>query len=167
MINLTLKGAKAGFFDRSRVIKSVDAASRRVLSRFGSFVRQRAKSSIRNAPKEDIATGLRLKGRRRKGQKVRDAVSKPGQPPYSHAGLLRTFLFFAWDQDRKSVVIGPARINRPAVAGGQTVPELMEYGGRTARKGKSLRYAPHPFMRPAFNAELPGLPPMWRDSIRP
>ena len=172
MIIMTLKAAKGGFFDRKKVTDAVDKTTRRIFSKFGAFVRQRARSSIRK--RKDIA--------------------RPGQPPSSHAGLIRTFLFFAWDQGKKSVVIGPARINRPAVSGRYTVPELMEYGGQVPGNGKviyitrkagrdkagrfvskgkqrvvldgMLRYKPHPFMRPAFDAELPGLPPMWRDSIR-
>ena len=37
---------KRMFFDRQAVISKVDAATRRVLSKFGAFVRRSAKSSI-------------------------------------------------------------------------------------------------------------------------
>lgn len=69
MINLTFKEAKAGFFDRARVMEAVDKATKKVLSRFGAYVRTRAKTSIR-------------KGRGR--------TSEPGRPPYSHVGTSRT-----------------------------------------------------------------------------
>ena len=35
----------------------------------------------------------------------------PGEPPSSHTGLLRRFIFFGYDRERRSVVIGPARLN--------------------------------------------------------
>ena len=90
MFTMSLKSAKSGFFDRAAVVRAVDQATRRNLSRFGAYVRQRAKTSIRRPPK--TAT-------------VR--ISRPGRPPYSHTGLLKRFIFFAYDADRQSVVIGP------------------------------------------------------------
>lgn len=169
MFKLDLKSAKAGFFDSAAVARSVDAATRRVLSKFGAFVRTRARTSIR----------------RRKG------VSPPGGPPYSHVGLLKQFLFFSYDTGSRSVVIGPARL------GGTADPEApgrLEYGGTMQgngrvifvtnevgrdKKGKftsrgktrvelngTIRYKPRPFMGPALQQVLPGLPAMWKDSVR-
>jgi hypothetical protein len=43
----TFQAAKQGFFDRAKVKNAVDAGTRRVLSRFGAFVRTRARTSIR------------------------------------------------------------------------------------------------------------------------
>jgi len=105
-------------------------------------------------------------------------VSKPGAPPSSHAGHLKRLIFFAYDPAVRSVVIGPTPFRGTAEA-----PPLLEEGGtalatysrpvelwtgeRTfVRRGQTLRYQPRPFMGPAFQAELPGLPAMWRDSIR-
>jgi hypothetical protein len=144
MIGLTLKQAKAGFFDRAAVLSATSIAERKVLSRFGAFVRQRAKTSIR--PRKDS--------------------SAPGSPPSSHVGLLRQHLYFAWDRDRRSVVIGPVRLNK----GQGDAPMLLEYGGTATRSRWGRSYLAHyrarPFMRPAFDAELPRLPPQWRNSIR-
>ena len=143
MIDMTLKSAKEGFFDRAKVKRSADAATRRVLSRFGAFVRQRAKTSIR----------------KRKG------TSPPGSPPYSHVGLLRKFILFAYDARRKSVVIGPTLLRE-----GSRAPELLEHGGEVVRREKAkarrVRYEPRPFMGPAFEAEQPQLPAMWKNSVR-
>jgi len=47
MIDMTFQAAKQGFFSREKVKRSVDAGTRKVLSKFGAFVRQRAKTSIR------------------------------------------------------------------------------------------------------------------------
>ncbi len=143
MIGITFQQAKQGFFDRGKVQRSVDAATRRVLSKFGAFVRQRAKSSIRS----------------RKG------ISLPGSPPSSHVGLLKKFILFAYDPGRKSVVIGPTLIRADSVA-----PRLLEHGGETTletkRGAQRARYRPRPFMGPAFVAEQSQLPGLWKNSVR-
>ena len=64
MIGMKVKAAKGLFFDRARVINAVDRTTRRNLSRFGAFVRQRARSSIR----------------------TRKRISEPGQPPTNRTG---------------------------------------------------------------------------------
>ena len=143
---LSVKAARGNFFDSAKVVKAVDAATRKVLSKFGAFVRTRARTSIR----------------KRKG------ISPPAGPPSSHTGLLKKFLFFSYDADRKSVVIGPARLG--STVDPAALPAL-EYGGRSSvvnRKGRRRRISvrPRPFMGPALAAELPGLPAMWRDSVR-
>lgn len=144
LIGLTVKAAKEGFFDRAAVLASVDKATRQVLSKFGAFVRTRAKTSIR----------------KRKG------TSPPGGPPYSHVGVLRSLIFFSYDAGRQSVVIGPTLSKRPSGA-----PANLEYGGEAdipGRRGKVSRATirPRPFMGPAFEAEKPGLPAMWSNSVR-
>jgi hypothetical protein len=147
VIKLDFKATKAGFFDRKAVINAVDKATRKVLSRFGAFVRTRSRSSIRKRKK----------------------VSAPGSPPSSHAGLLKKFLFFAYDDSRKSVVVGPVRI------GGTVDPDALpalEHGGESVieeRKGgkrKRISIKARPFMGPALAKELPGLPAMWKNSVR-
>ena len=136
---------KRMFFDRQAVVSKVDAATRRVLSRFGAFVRRSAKSSIRKRKK----------------------AAPPGQPPSSHTGLLKKFIFFGYDADRRSVVIGPTRLNQK---GRGEAPPLLEYGGKATlvRRGKKKRvtYQARPYMGPAFEKEKPQLPAMWRGSVR-
>lgn len=134
MLNISIGKAQSQFFDRKSVLSRVDKAKARLLSRFGAYVRQRARSSIR---------------KRRK-------ISAPGQPPSSHEGSLRKFLYFAYEPGRDSVVIGPALLRS---ADGRA-PALLEYGGATTVRGsgtgRRLRYRPRPFMRPAFAAEIRG-----------
>ena len=143
MIGLSFQAAKRGFFDRESVQRKVDRSTRKVLSRFGAFVRQRARTSIRK----------------------RKEISRPGQPPHSHVGLLRKFILFAYDADRKSVVIGPTLTNAQSEA-----PKLLEHGGETTlrtREGpKRARYRPRPFMGPAFAAEQPKLSGLWKNSVK-
>ena len=133
------------FFDREAVTSKVAPATRKVLSKFGAFVRRSAKGSIRN---------------RRK-------ASPPGSPPSSHTGLLKKFIFFGYDADRRSVVIGPTRLNQK---GRGEAPPLLEYGGKATlvRRGKKKRvtYQARPYMGPAFEKEKPQLPAMWRGSVR-
>ncbi len=144
MIGMRLAQAKTGFFDRAAVQNATTKAERKVLSRFGAFVRQRARTSMRR----------------------RKDPAPPGQPPSAHVGLLRQHLYFAWDAQRRSVVIGPVLLNQKQ----GNVPPLLEYGGPTVlvRWGRARRItiAPRPYMAPAFAAELPSLSPLWRNSIR-
>lgn len=137
------------FFDAPAVLKTVDAGTAKVLSKFGAFVRRTMKSSIR---------------KRRKS-------SEPGKPPSSHTGLLKQFIFFSFDPRSRSVVIGPEKLNAKI---GQVL-EALEYGGQTTvatyrnRKvvGKETKYIrARPFARPALEMELSKLPEMWRDSVK-
>lgn len=92
MIGLKMSAAKGMFFDSPKVLRAADRATRRVLSRFGAFVRRAAKSSIRK----------------------RKRVSAPGQPPSSHTDLLKKFIWFGYDANHQSVVIGPVALNQKA-----------------------------------------------------
>ena len=133
------------FFDKKAVRDKVDAGTRRVLSKFGAFVRRTARSSIRKRKK----------------------TSQPGSPPSSHIGLLKTFTFFGYGPAKRSVVIGPVRLSQK---GRGEAPSLLEYGGTTKveHRGnrKRAKVRPRPFMGPAFEKEQPKLPAMWRDSVR-
>ena len=81
---------KAMFFDKAAVIGAVDKATRKVLSKFGAFVRTGARHSLRK----------------------RKSTSDPGEPPSSHTGLLKKFILFGYDREHRSVVIGPMRLNQ-------------------------------------------------------
>ena len=133
------------FFDKKAVRDKVDAGTRRVLSKFGAFVRRTARSSIRKRKK----------------------TSSPGSPPSSHIGLLKKLIFFGYDPRKDSVVIGPVRLTQK---GRGEAPSLLEYGGSTKvehrGKRKRAKVRPRPFMGPAFEKEQPKLPAMWRDSIK-
>ena len=133
------------FFDSPKVVRALDSTTRRVLSKFGAFVRRTARSSIRK----------------------RKRISEPGSPPSSHSGLLKKFIFFGYDPAQRSVVIGPERLSQK---GRGEAPHLLEYGGtgtvERQGKGKRAKVRARPFMGPAFEKEEPKLAAMWRDSIR-
>ncbi len=151
-----LSNLKKNFFDRKAVMDAADKATRKVLSKFGAFVRTRSRTSIKKT----------------------DRVSAPGSPPSSHdPHLLRSFILFSYEPLRRSVVIGPAKV------GGKigNAPQALEEGGDSeawesfwvgAGPGRQRRrrlvkttVRARPFMVPAFNAELPGVPALWANSI--
>jgi len=129
---------KSMFFDRIKVQRHLDTRSRKVLARFGAYVRQTAKSSIR----------------RRKG------TSMPGNPPFSHVGTLKRHIYFAYDAKARSVVIGPVIFPGKS---GNALPAL-EYGGKSVRNdGLRINIQARPFMGPAFTRELTGLSNIWAE----
>lgn len=114
MSGLDLLGFKVNFFvDTQAVLKAAERGKRKALGHFGGFVRKAAQYSIRR----------------------RKAISQPGQPPSSHTGVLKRFLFYAYDGRYDSVLIGPMLTNQKfaqrGVSGLQrgTVPAALEYGG--------------------------------------
>jgi hypothetical protein len=162
----TVEQFKKTFFDRSAVDKALDRALRRTMSRFGAFVRQRSRSSIR----------------------TRKATSQPGTPPTNRTGLLKKMIFFGYEPQAQTVVIGPA-----ALRANPTAPHLLEYGGsrqgngeviyitrdpgrdasgRFVSKGRqkirltgAISYKPRPYMKPAYDAELPKFLDSLKDSM--
>ena len=120
------------FFDRKKVIRAADPATRRNLSKAGAFIRTAAKHSIR----------------KRKGALPR------GSSPSSHTGLLRRFIFFGYERSRQTVVVGPMRLNQKA----GMAPAAPEHGGtsvlvvgtRRRRRKRRVRIAARPFMGPAL-----------------
>lgn len=132
---------KNWFFDRAAVIARVEKATIRAMSKFGAFVRKRARSSIR---------------RRRK-------ISEPGQPPSAHSGEIK-LIYFVYDPGTKSVVVGPLLFKRGEA------PPLLEFGGERQKRLKSgevkvLHYRPRPFMGPALEAEQPKFALQFRGSL--
>jgi len=137
---MDFKTVKKHFFDRKKIKHRVDARTRKVLSKFGSFVRRSAQQSIRPS----------------------GHTSRPGHPPFSHSGKLKRKIFFIFDPKRRSVVIGP--IIYPGKTG-RALPAL-EYGGKTDMpSGDLVKIEARPFMGPAFKTNLAVVPSLWRDSI--
>jgi hypothetical protein len=124
------------FFDRVKVQRHLDTRTRKVFARFGAYVRQTAKASIK----------------RRKG------TSMPGRPPHSHVGTLKRHIYFSYDPKSRSVVIGPVIFPGKT---GKALPAL-EYGGKSVRNdGQRINVKARPFMGPAFREELKQLPSIW------
>lgn len=131
------------FFDRKKVVNAADRAKRQALSKFGAFVRQRAKTSMR----------------------TKKGVSPVGSPPFAHTKRLRNAIFFAYDPSSGSVVIGPVQAGKSGDGA-----RVLEEGGTLSvpgvRGGRALRYRPRPYMKPAFDAELPKAAAQFKGLIR-
>lgn len=139
----SVEAFKRGFFDRQAVQKWIEPKEARFLESYGKFVRRSARSSIRYTKK---------------------AVSKPGQPPRAHTkdafASIKNILY-AFDPGRKSVVVGPVKLNlvqglNSAHLRGGTVPQALEFGGtitvvekKTSPRGKwrraDMRRNPRPW----------------------
>jgi hypothetical protein len=144
VIGMDFKAIKGTFFDRAPVMNATDRATRRVFSRFGAYVMRRARKSI----------------------KSKKGPSPKGQPPHSHVGTLKKGIFFGYEAEKQTVVIGPILSGSRSGA-----PEILEYGGRARVESRGeivvVEVAARPYMHPAYAAEEPKLPSMWADSIKP
>ncbi len=143
MITMRIKDM---FFDRPAVVRAVDGAKRKVLSKAGAFIRTAARTSIR----------------KRKGS------APAGKPPHSHEGSLRRLILFGYDRASDSVVVGPVGFKN------STAPRVLEYGGPATvtrrragrRESRTVKIASRPYMGPALERERPKLPLLWRNSVR-
>ncbi len=140
-LGASIKLISKSFFDRPAVERAAAKASSFNLGKFGAFVRQTAQKSIAERP----------------------GIAPPGHPPYSHTGLLKKNIFFAYDKESKSVVVGAIPINTDAPSG---VPLLLEEGGQVSRGGRTVTYSPRPYMLPAFNRERADMSRFWRGTIK-
>lgn len=153
---------KSSFFTAAPIIAMMDAKTRAALSKFGAGVRRVAQRSL----------------------KYGKGVSSPGQPPIVHRSdsrirvskstgksrtvnfsPLREYLYFAYDADEKTVVIGPELFR---AAKSQGVAEALEHGGsvQVTKGGGKVKVEfirPRPFMQPAFEKELPNAPKLWAE----
>lgn len=130
------------FFDRANVQKHVKDCTKSVLSKAGAFARRTMKGLIRSAKKS----------------------ADPGDPPKSHTGRLKDLIYFGYDEQSQSVVIGPALFKSQ----NPTVPQLLNEGGVTKhwRTGKPARYRAFPFVEPTMEIEEPKIPNLFRDAIK-
>lgn len=173
---------RRNFFDSRAVLDLLGPAEARALSRGGAFVRQRARTSIRQ----------------------RQKASRPGFPPSSHSGRLRGSsdvqgakgIQFEYDERSHSVVIGPVLLNQVHYLGDGkpyqgTVPHVLEFGGKIGireilfrgrwvranlrRQTKEanlltrirwVRIDKRPFMGPALEYELPRLPQSFQGMLK-
>ena len=149
------------FFDKPAVMLAVDKAALRVFSRFGAFVRKTARRSIRKPRKKRVAefNDFEKIQYRKTGYRPL-ASSEPGKPPRNQTGRLKDTIFFWYDRNEQSVIIGPSH------SGGFDRMGALEHGGLTMSRKRAFHIRARPFMRPALAKELPKLDKMWHHSIR-
>lgn len=130
------------FFDRKPIETAMDKAVRKGLDKFGAYVRRVAQNSIVPKP----------------------GYSRPGHAPHGHTGLLRRYILYYADLSKQSVVIGPAKLGKRY----SDTLTMLEYGGRTTRRGKPAVYEARPFMQPAFNRAKSAkkLKDIWSNSVK-
>jgi hypothetical protein len=176
------------FFDRWAVIQAMDEKQRRALAVAGAFIRKTAQRSMRwgvRRSKEDQAAHLDTLGtkahqeRARLIRATRRSPSPAGKPPKAWSGELRELLFFGWDAQSESMLVGPEGF-RNSIA-----PSLHEFGGTLAVPVKYLgrgfpqgsrrdrnrkvkvKYPARPYMGPALNIALQKgkIPEPFKDSV--
>ncbi len=191
MMKFRINEAKGMFFDRDAVLDAIDAASKRVLPKAGAYVQTDAKRSMRPAKQKPVAAlteaerqsfkrrqDLYKSGKSKVKPKRPLVASNPGEPPRTRTGLVRKFLFFAFDPQTKSVVVGPALLNKSTMAqstletGGMTMGivsrEITLDDGTvlTTRKEAMVKIAPRPFMQPALQRNQAKVAELFRNSIK-
>ncbi|MEN6385311.1 MAG: hypothetical protein ABFD79_08930 [Phycisphaerales bacterium] len=134
---------KTLFFDSPAVVQAVDSATRKVLNRIGGMIRLTARRSIKKAS-------------------THNAVSKPGKPPLSHTGLLRNYIYYSFDPQARSVIVGPVALR----AKGKNVPHTLEYSGTAKIRNKNIHIAARPYMTPALTVNQPRMAALWQNSVK-
>lgn len=178
------------FFDRKGVEAAAGRAKVKALSRFGAVVRRVAQTSMRYR-KSASPPGQPPSAHK---SKRLAAMKKVGRAKHNGA-LLRELLFFAYDPRTTSVVVGPVGFKSrggPTVpelheyggerqAGKGEVMLVKNPAGRDPRTGrfysrgtqpvrltgKTLRYPPRPFMRPALDKALPKFAEKFKGTVTP
>lgn len=136
------------FFNNRKVLRLLDKKTHGALRRFGAYVRTAAKKSIKQVSKKGTP-------------------SKPGQPPKSRRGLLKSFIFYGFDLAKRSVVVGPQKIYGLK---GKT-PSVLEYGGGVRHKSKkgcvsNAKVSARPYMGPAFEKGKKKLSSLWANNVQ-
>lgn len=107
---------KKWFFDRENVKRYLDEETRRVFNRFGATVMRYARKSIRK----------------------RIGAARPGQPPHSHVGHLKSgphSIRYSFDKVSRGVVVGPLQKE----SRNDYVPNALEYGRNNTTRGVNPR----------------------------
>ena len=167
---------KSMFFDRESVRKMMRDDTRKRLNFFGALCRKIAMNSIKSGDKISQPGSPPTSHVGANNRRIRAASKAAGvAPPKMHRGIKE--IYYAFDPNSQSVVIGPIAFNSSQLAGTHTrvddhitTLELLEYGGVALRKARTYltnaaghvypnpranemiqcTYRPRPFMGPAF-----------------
>lgn len=139
------------FLDRAAVVDHVGKTKVKALKKAGYAIMQHARRSITkqgmakgqlrvakenpNIRLSELVNSPTISKRDRKSvvrrlQEVRNKKhSDPGQPPFTHTGMFRNHIVFAWDPGSESVVVGQA------MPKGDWLAKLHEFGGSERVQG--------------------------------
>ncbi len=123
---------KNGFFDRGAVIGALGKGEAQALSKGGAYIRTEARSSLRyRLNPSPVGSPPSVHRDDRPGGLHREYTKKDGTTARRPVSPLKEFIFFAWDSDSKSVIIGPAATNQRNAQGygGRSIPNVLEEGG--------------------------------------
>ncbi len=149
-VSKTVSQLRESYFAPGIVLDRMDRAHAQVSRKFGAFVRQRAKTSMRytlksaapGTPAAAHKSQMRTKTNRKTG------VSKPQLVSPEREGI-----FFYYDPQTRTVIIGPTLWVHSRKTGNPTsgtIPETLEFGGsitilevlREARNSKKFGHLP-------------------------
>jgi len=145
---MNLKGLQTTFFDAKAVTDKLPPAIRSALSKFGAFVRRRDKNSLKY---KDGPAPIGQPPHVHKGRRFTRKKKVKGKETVQAASPLRELIFFSYDADRQSVVIGPAAF-RSQQEGPGVIPAKVEER--------------HPHTLPAFQAEQPDAAKKFTNLVR-
>lgn len=105
--------SKHFFFDKEVIKRELSQAERKALAKHGASIRKEAKSSMKTKPIDQHAA--------------------PGSPPFRHnvtGALLWRHLYFSYQPDTSSVIVGPEKLSRKK----GDAPRVLEYGGTITQR---------------------------------
>ncbi len=159
-----IRALKANFFDPKKLAARAAKTSAAAQSKFGAYTRRTMKNSIKYRAKGTAPPGAPPFAHRA-ARFTREKVNrKTGAVTRSFQSPLRELIFFARDPATRSVVVGP-------VAFGAGGAGALERGGpttvtdRATGRKKTIFIRPHPYARPAGDAEAKKFPELLRASI--
>jgi hypothetical protein len=174
------------FFDRMAVIRAMEEKKLRALAVAGGFIRTTAQRSMRwgfrRSQRAKEAFGTKAQQERAREIRVQKrSPSEPGKPPKAWSGELRELLFFGWDEQSQSMLVGPEGFKNSIAPNvhefGGVIKVPAKYtrsrlgGGRSSREERNrkipIRYPARPYMGPALNIaiERDKIPEAFKDSV--
>jgi len=135
---MKLKAWKGAMFDRPHVRRALEWTRYYYLRHMGGYIRKVARSRMTHAAGPSTAP----------------------ESPHRHGDLLYEQIFYGYDPASRSLVVGPALIDRLQEYPGVTIPELLERGGtvlkedRKSGRRRTIHFEERPYMRVALEAAL-------------
>ena len=171
-LDLVIGGQQAVFFSDQKIKSLADKGQRKSLSQCGAYTATTAKQSLRYVGKKNAAAsapaGRPPFARRSERFRRKTTNKKTGVSKDRATSPLKELIFFGFDPQRKSVVIGPIQF-RGAARKSYLVPTALEKGAsvqvRLGGRRVRARIAPHPFMAPALKKNLPKFKGTFKNSF--